>query len=124
MDIIFAHTNTCALPTPNGRTGLISLLQACYTRVCGRIRAYQDDTPDAFEPYDIGQETTIDGSYVAGVRWHSMTTHLDICSWISNLVVLILSVLVMLQLILPSHHLWVETISVNQDGNIFYPDLI
>ena len=38
-----------------------------YTRVCGRIRAYQDDTPGAFEPYDTGRVTTIDGSYVAGV---------------------------------------------------------
>ena len=38
-----------------------------YTRVCGRIIAYQDDSPGAFEPYDTGRVTTINGSYVAGV---------------------------------------------------------
>ena len=38
-----------------------------YTRVCGRIIAYQDDNTDGFEAYDDGQVTTIDGAYVTGV---------------------------------------------------------
>ena len=38
-----------------------------YTRVCGRIRAYQVGRTDAFEAYDEGHATTIDGAYVSGV---------------------------------------------------------
>ena len=38
-----------------------------YNRVCGTIRAYQVGYIDAFEAYDEGQATTIDGAYVAGV---------------------------------------------------------
>ena len=38
-----------------------------YTRVCGRIIAYQYGHVDAFEAYDNGYVTTIDGAYVAGI---------------------------------------------------------
>ena len=38
-----------------------------YTRVCGRIKAYQYSVTDAFEAYDDGLWTTIDGAYVSGV---------------------------------------------------------
>lgn len=38
-----------------------------YTRVCGRIIAYQDEYPQAFRPYHDGLVTTIDGAYVHGV---------------------------------------------------------
>ena len=38
-----------------------------YTRVCGRIIAYQYGHTDAFESYNIGQVTTIEGAYVTGV---------------------------------------------------------
>ena len=38
-----------------------------YTRVCGRIRAYQYSRTDAFEAYHRGDMTTIDGAYVSGV---------------------------------------------------------
>ena len=38
-----------------------------YTRVCGRIRAYQYGATDAFEAYHNGRVTTIDEAYVAGV---------------------------------------------------------
>ena len=38
-----------------------------YTSVCGTIRAYQYDHTDAFEAYDDGEVTTIDGAYVNGV---------------------------------------------------------
>ena len=72
-----------------------------YTRVCGRIKAYQYGWPDAFEAYHNGGVTTINGSYVSGVS-------------------------LMLLLILPSHHLWVETISVNQESTqgLQLPDYI
>ena len=38
-----------------------------YTRVCGRIKAYQSGGPDAFETYDDGEATTINSAYVSGV---------------------------------------------------------
>ena len=38
-----------------------------YTRVCGRIKAYQYARTDGFETYHLGQVTTIDGAYVSGV---------------------------------------------------------
>ena len=38
-----------------------------YTNVCGSIRAYQDGHNDAFEVYNVGRVTTIEGAYVAGV---------------------------------------------------------
>ena len=38
-----------------------------YTSVCGSIRAYQVGHIDAFEAYDDGQVTTINGAYVSGV---------------------------------------------------------
>ena len=38
-----------------------------YTRVCGRIKAYQHSWTDAFQAYHEGRVTTIDGAYVSGV---------------------------------------------------------
>ena len=38
-----------------------------YSRVCGRIKAYQWGGPDAFYTYQHGIVTTIDGAYVCGV---------------------------------------------------------
>ena len=38
-----------------------------YSRVCGRIKAYQYGYTDAFEAYHDGNVTTIDGAYVGGV---------------------------------------------------------
>ena len=42
-----------------------------YSRVCGRIKAYQWGGTDAFWSYHHGYVTTIDGAYVAGIS----TTH-------------------------------------------------
>ena len=39
----------------------------CYTKVCGRITAYQYNYPDGFETYQHGLATTIDDAYVSGV---------------------------------------------------------
>ncbi len=38
-----------------------------YSRVCGRIKAYQDYSPNAFNPYHANQALTIDDTYVEGV---------------------------------------------------------
>ena len=38
-----------------------------YTRICGRIKAYQYGGPDAFSGYHNRKATTIDGAYVSGV---------------------------------------------------------
>ena len=38
-----------------------------YSSVCGSIRAYQRNKPDAFEPYNDGVATTIDSAYASGV---------------------------------------------------------
>ena len=38
-----------------------------YTRICGRIRAYQWGSPNGFHNYHTGTVTTIDGAYVEGV---------------------------------------------------------
>ena len=38
-----------------------------YTSVCGSIRAYQYNRTDAFEAYDDGRVTTIEGAYVSGI---------------------------------------------------------
>ena len=38
-----------------------------YTQVCGRIRAYQNAIPDAFNSYNFDGQTTIDSAFVSGV---------------------------------------------------------
>ena len=38
-----------------------------YSKVCGRIKAYQYSAPDGFENYNSNLSTTIDGAYVTGV---------------------------------------------------------
>jgi dynein heavy chain len=38
-----------------------------YSRVCGKIKAYQYGTPDAFYPYYANRDVTIDNHYVDGV---------------------------------------------------------
>ena len=53
-------TNTCDSATFPIRGGE-------YTRICGKIWAYQYDSTDAFWAYHEGRITTIDGAYVDGV---------------------------------------------------------
>ncbi len=38
-----------------------------YSQVCGRVVAYQDQTPDAFHSYDFDRTRTVDELYVDGV---------------------------------------------------------
>ena len=46
-----------------------------YTRVCGRIIAYQDRYTSGFRTYHDGVVTTIDGAYVSGVSLTVSLTH-------------------------------------------------
>ena len=47
-----------------------------YDKVCGRIKAYQSGLTDAFEAYDRGVVTTIEGAYVSGISLtHGNLTH-------------------------------------------------
>ncbi|XP_064387960.1 uncharacterized protein LOC135336168 [Halichondria panicea] len=50
-----------------------------YSNVCGRIIAYQDSTPDAFDPYFDNRALSIDDGYVDGVsltHGHSPRQHI------------------------------------------------
>ena len=61
---------TCGKVNTEGRTcnsAHFPVSGGKYTRVCGRIRAYLYGAADAFEAYDNGDVTTIDGAYVAGL---------------------------------------------------------
>ena len=61
---------TCGRATDGCTTCNSAIFPICggpYTRVCGRIKAYQYGHTDAFEAYHDGDMTTIDGAYVAGV---------------------------------------------------------
>ena len=61
---------TCGRATTGSLTcdsAIFPVSGGSYTRVCGRIKAYQYSRTDAFEAYHLGQVTTIDGAYVAGV---------------------------------------------------------
>ena len=54
-----------------------------YTKVCGRVIAYQQGSPDAFWPYYRDRSLTIDDNYVDGASLthghYPISTHLDIC---------------------------------------------
>ena len=48
-------------------SAIYSIDRISYSRVCGRITAYQYAHPDAFHPYQKNQANTIDDIYVDGV---------------------------------------------------------
>ena len=51
----------CGRPGPIGCVSTIfSTHRIEYSRVCGRVIGYQDNTPDAFEAYATGAATSID----------------------------------------------------------------
>ena len=59
---------TCGRPGPAGCESTTFPTHGIeYSRVCGRVIAYQDRTPDGFFPYATGRVTDIDDHYVAGV---------------------------------------------------------
>ena len=66
----FSSSRACSQLTSIGRTcdsAFFPVTGGQYTRVCGRVLGYQVGPTDAFEAYDDGAVTTIDGAYVAGV---------------------------------------------------------
>ena len=82
--------------------------------MCGRIKGYQYDGTDGFEAYQNSVVTTIDGAYVSGVSLthgspRQPSGHLQLVI-LSMILLKMMPVLVILPSILPSHHLWVETI--------------
>ena len=50
-----------------------------YTRVCGKIKAYQFGVPDAFFAYFLDNTLTIDDAYVSGLSVTHSIAHLDFC---------------------------------------------
>ena len=61
---------TCGRATSGRRTcdsAIFPVSGGEYTKLCGKIKAYQWGGPDAFEAYHLGHVTTIDDAYVAGV---------------------------------------------------------
>ena len=67
FDIITSPKRACIRRSTPGCTSVsFSTHGVEYTRVCGRVRAYQKATPDAFAPYYISRHN-IDNVYVDGV---------------------------------------------------------
>ena len=70
------HSNLSMLTSPVRGCGRQSASAGCdavllnivpvqgYSEVCGRILAYQRESPDAFNPFITGGQTTIDSVYV------------------------------------------------------------
>ena len=56
-----------------------------YSRICGRIKAYQYGGPDAFKAYFLERGTTIDGAYVSGVSVTHGTTQNHIWTFANGL---------------------------------------
>ena len=89
--------------------------------MCGSIRAYQYGRIDAFEAHHNGQVTTTEEAYVAGVS----LTHGSPRQHIWPFVAATVTTETQSQMVKdvhatvlqsPSHHLWEETISVNQES--------
>ena len=55
-----------------------------YSRVCGRIRAYQYGLPNAFYGYNDDGQTTIDSAYVSGVAVMYGSPRQHICTFASG----------------------------------------
>ena len=63
-----APLRTCGRPETAGCVSTTYPVHGIeYSQVCGRIRGYQDSTPDAFYPYYSNRGLTVDDFYVEGV---------------------------------------------------------
>ena len=58
---------TCGKPGSGCYSTTYSVDGISYSRVCGKIKAYQVYSPDAFSPYYHNRAVTIDGLYVDGI---------------------------------------------------------
>ena len=59
---------SCERITRPGSTGLTFAVKSIkYSKVCGKVSAYQYGSPEAFSPYYSNRALTVDGNYVDGV---------------------------------------------------------
>ena len=66
--LITSPVRTCGRTSASGCDSVIFPANgATYSRVCGRVKAYQIGSTEAFRGYNDRQRTTIDSSYVDGV---------------------------------------------------------
>ena len=65
--LITSPKRTCGTPGSSCVSATFSLNGVKYSRVCGKIKAYQYASPDAFNPYYINRDFTIDSAYVEGI---------------------------------------------------------
>ena len=68
FDVTTSPKRACIRTTVPGCTSVQYSTQGIeYTRVCGRVRAFQVSSTDAFLPYDMNTGLNIDDTYVDGV---------------------------------------------------------
>ena len=68
FDLVSTPKRTCERPNPATCSSMFfSTFGLSYRKVCGRVIAYQDGTPDAFAQYFQDQSLTIDDNYLDGV---------------------------------------------------------
>ena len=65
--LITSPKRTCGTPGRSCVSTTFPLNGVKYSRVCGKIKAYQYGSPEAFGPYFHNQDYTIDSGYVDGV---------------------------------------------------------
>ena len=65
--LITSPKRTCGTPGRSCASTTFPLNGVKYSKVCGKIKAYQDSTPDAFHPYYLNSDLTIDNQYVDGI---------------------------------------------------------
>ena len=67
FDVITSPKRLCRRKVTPGCTSITyGVHNIEYTKVCGRVRGYQDTSTDAFQPYHL-TSTTLNGIYVDGV---------------------------------------------------------
>ena len=64
---ITSPKRTCGTPGSSCVSTTFSLNGVKYSRVCGKIKAYQSASPDGYCPYYRNQDRTVDNLYVDGV---------------------------------------------------------
>ena len=68
LSMLTSPVRGCGRPSTSvGCNAVLFNIVQDYSEVCGRILAYQRGTPDAFHPFIIDGQTTIDSAYVDGV---------------------------------------------------------
>jgi hypothetical protein len=65
--LITSPKRTCGTPGSRCVSTTFPLNGVKYSRVCGKIKAYQYGSPDAFAPYYANRAATVDNRYVDGV---------------------------------------------------------